>query len=127
MKNHLIYNKCCQCGECCGRFLPLSKQDIKKIRKYLIKYPQIKTNSALQIINDVVTEEMLEDPCPFLDNTKKDKKCMIYPARPIICRVFVCKNSVLFGTRALINNHRINDFQPVDMYSVINQINLASN
>lgn len=67
------HEKCINCGECCG-IIPASEQEINSIREYITKNgikPIIRTNKAI---------------CPFRDNEKK--KCLIYPVRPVICRLF---------------------------------------
>jgi len=76
---------CQMCGECCYQdiisfnvldidpvadYLHLSASDF--IKKYLIRYEE-----------QWFLKE--SDPCPFLSS---EKKCSIYPVRPMICRKF---------------------------------------
>lgn len=30
--------------------------------------------------------------CPFLNENRKDKKCAIYPVKPLICSCFICSD-----------------------------------
>lgn len=74
--------KCIGCGQCCTNFLPLSSKDIKEIRRY-IKKKHIKeqVHRPPMVIDFDVT-------CPF--RSDDEKKCLIYPVRPAICKSFVC-------------------------------------
>lgn len=84
-----VYNfckdgKCIGCGKCCSSLLPLSKKEIKEIKRYMVKH-NIKEhthNMPMEIDFDVT--------CPFLDDSKECNKCDIYEVRPAICRVFQC-------------------------------------
>lgn len=80
-----IYNftdkgKCSSCGNCCSNLLPLSKCEIKAIKKYKKKH------HIQQCIHSETA--MLDFICPFRDNEKKI--CTIYKVRPLICRDFKC-------------------------------------
>lgn len=75
--------KCVGCGECCSNILPLSKNDIARITKY-IKYHGIKECKHFV----PTTNKIFDMTCPFRDNEKKI--CTIYPARPAICKNFKC-------------------------------------
>ena len=80
-------DKCSGCGNCCGRFLPLSNKEINQIKSY-IKGHSIHQN--LHSIN-VLNTKVLDYTCPFLNDSKTDRKCEIYPVRPLICREFTCR------------------------------------
>ena len=75
MLNIPAFKGCKNCGKCCG-VIPVSQEDVKTIKKY-IKEHDIKPNPAKN------TPE-----CPFRD--EKNKKCMIYPVRPLMCRTYRC-------------------------------------
>lgn len=81
--NYCKDNKCSCCGNCCGDILPLSKQDIEKIDKYLKKNKIEETPRCTLVEYD--------NTCPFRDN--KNKKCKIYEVRPEICRVYQCNKT----------------------------------
>lgn len=67
------HKNCTNCGECCG-IIPASIPEVNAIRNYI----------AVNGISPVKRDD--KTICPFRDN--KDKKCLIYPVRPIICRLF---------------------------------------
>ena len=71
-------SKCTGCGGCCSTLLPLSKGEIKDIRQYVKKHK----------IKPVMTLGTLD--CPFCDPSKTKNRCLIYPIRPWICRMFHC-------------------------------------
>lgn len=77
--------KCIGCGECCSNILPLATKEIKEIKRYVTKHKikQIKHGAT-------VCKEQLDLVCPFLDNSKDKDKCLIYPVRPMVCRMFIC-------------------------------------
>lgn len=67
------HTNCTNCGECCG-IVPVSIPELNAIRDYI----------AVNGINPVKRAD--KTICPFRD--EKQKKCLIYEARPIICRLF---------------------------------------
>lgn len=99
---------CSNCGGCCGVLLPVSKAEIKEIKRY-IKRKHIKEQKHEEIKRDVLRSGFLDMTCPFRDNTAQ--KCTIYPVRPAICRVFMCNRKpdvkrdreLYQGKRDLIN------------------------
>ena len=83
--NRGVYNftnegKCSCCGECCSNILPLSKDEIQKIKKYVRKHHIQDTTKRDNVQFNMV--------CPFRDNEKKI--CTIYAVRPLICSDFKC-------------------------------------
>lgn len=93
--------ECSKCGHCCGRFLPLSPDEINKIKKY-IKYRSIKENVHFTPLS----KQSLDYTCPFRNNNKKI--CTIYEVRPEICKVFICnsKKRIKENTDELLNGKR---------------------
>lgn len=78
-----VDGKCSDCGNCCSDFLPISEKEIKAIRRY------IRQNNIKEQKHIVPTAQVSMDwTCPFRDNT--NKRCVIYPVRPAICRDFKC-------------------------------------
>lgn len=67
-----VHKNCTNCGKCCG-IIPATTEEVAEIRKYIVK------NSIKPISNHKST-------CPFRDEVKK--KCLIYPVRPLICRLY---------------------------------------
>ena len=77
--------KCTGCGKCCSNFLPMSDEEVKKIKRYM------KNNNIHECKHLPPTRKVaLDITCPFLNNDKENKRCEIYPVRPLICRVFCC-------------------------------------
>ena len=75
-----VDGKCSGCGSCCSGILPLSKDEVKRIKKY------IKTHNIKEYRNKLLNG--IDGTCPFRDET--EKKCTIYEIRPDICKGFVC-------------------------------------
>lgn len=67
------HKNCTNCGKCCG-IIPASIPEINAIRDYI----------AVNGIEPVKRSD--KTICPFRD--EEHKKCLIYPVRPIICRLF---------------------------------------
>ena len=83
------------CSLCCSDILILSEQDVSRIKKYLKKHPEIKPHNYTPMLSSEYI-----DKCPF--NNPDTHKCMIYEARPEICRNFSC------------NRFNTPDYKPMD-------------
>lgn len=82
--------ECSRCGACCTPFLPMTKSEVKTVKEYLKKNPQIRERALNQPFfkgNNVYVR------CCFYDDEKKE--CMIYPIRPFICRAYKCNQDDL--------------------------------
>ena len=82
--------ECSRCGACCTPFLPMTKSEVKVVKEYLKKNPQIRERALNQPFfkgNNVYVR------CCFYDDEKKE--CMIYPVRPFICRAYKCDQDEL--------------------------------
>lgn len=77
--------KCTGCGGCCSNILPMTEDEIHIIRNYINRYKIKEQKRLLPTVN-----QNLDMTCPFLDNSKKCDKCMIYEVRPMVCRDFIC-------------------------------------
>lgn len=73
MLNIPKHTNCTNCGQCCG-IVPASQAEINTIRNYI----------AVNGISPIKRAD--KTICPFRDN--ENKKCLIYPVRPLICRLF---------------------------------------
>lgn len=80
LTDRTVDGKCIGCGTCCSDFLPISKEEIRKIRKYVRKN-NIKEQKHLFHMGYDLT-------CPFRDEA--NRRCVIYQIRPQICREFKC-------------------------------------
>lgn len=76
--------KCIGCGQCCSALLPISEKELKRLHRYAEK-KHIKPVYSIERAS-----ARLDLTCPFLDTTKVNNKCMVYPYRPEICRKFKC-------------------------------------
>lgn len=90
--------KCSGCGACCSNLLPLSNQEVKRIKAYIKQH-----NIKEQRHNGIVGIDMT---CPFRD--EKNRKCLIYEIRPAICRSFVCNHTQEEIEKAKLDFHKIN-------------------
>lgn len=96
VKDNTINGKCAGCGECCSNMLPLSRNEISRIKAYIKKH-----NIKEQRHNFMLGIDMT---CPFRDDA--NKKCTIYPVRPDICRDFVCNHNVEDLKKSKAQHHK---------------------
>lgn len=81
---HGVYNftqngKCISCGNCCTALLPMTKEELKTIQRFVKrKHLQIEKHTGAD----------LDLTCPFRNEEKRI--CMVYNIRPQICRDFKC-------------------------------------
>lgn len=99
--------KCVGCGACCSAMLPVSGKEIKGIRRYIKK-----NHIQEQQHNYPVKNHALDLTCPFLNDSKRNNKCEIYPVRPEVCRSFMC-NDPNGARRSKKLLHK--KYEPVDM------------
>lgn len=85
-----VNGKCSGCGQCCSNHLVMSDNEIAFIRHYVKKNKIHPVNHIPAILN--CDDDVEDGMCPFLDTTKKEKKCLIYDVRPEICRMYKCNN-----------------------------------
>lgn len=80
--------KCSHCGNCCSTLLPVTKEEYKRIKKYVLSNNIKECRHAMPFAGQTT-----DLTCPFLDNEKKENKCRIYEVRPLICRTFICDSN----------------------------------
>ena len=78
--DNTMFGRCSNCGECCSNFIPMTKDEIASIHKYMNVHPEITEQRHPDAEFDMT--------CPFRDN--EHKKCLIYEVRPQVCRTFIC-------------------------------------
>lgn len=93
-----VDDKCSNCGQCCSNLLPLSKQEVSRIKEYIKKH-----GIKEQRHNVMVGVDMT---CPFRDEA--NKKCLIYSVRPAICREFMCNQSQKSIEKRKLDYHKRN-------------------
>lgn len=79
--NYCIKGKCSRCGQCCSTLIPITNKELEAIKWYM------KENN-LQIQDNFRDGNNIYDTCPLYDRV--NKKCIVYPVRPRICRTFKC-------------------------------------
>lgn len=79
--------KCIGCGNCCSNILPLSYTEITKIKEYIAQHNIKRQTHELFALRKQPDFDLT---CPFLDTSKENNKCTIYPVRPLICQDFIC-------------------------------------
>jgi Fe-S-cluster containining protein len=89
-KDNTIDGNCSGCGECCTDIIPLTKRDVKRLKK-LVKDKNLNPNRRTTNSGNNVC-------CPFLND---NIECSIYKNRPIICKSFKCninkeENAILY-------------------------------
>ena len=104
-----VNGKCSGCGECCSTLLPVSSKEIDEIKRYIKKHriPEQKSRPPM-------ADFTVDMTCPF--RSEKERKCLIYPVRPEICRVFQCDQS----SQIMLKNKRMlhHKYYAVDMREV---------
>lgn len=65
---------CKGCGSCCAMYLPATKRELKRIRKYA------KERGIKPVFQPIM--------CPWLGS---DGLCKVYEVRPNICRIYDCR------------------------------------
>lgn len=78
--DYTVDGKCSGCGECCSDLLPMSEREVRRIKTY------IKKNGIKEQRHNAASG--IDMTCPFRDRV--NRKCLIYPVRPEVCREFVC-------------------------------------
>ena len=96
--DYTVNGKCSNCGQCCSNCLPLSAQEINRIKAYIKKH-----NIKEQRHNAMVGVDMT---CPFRD--ERNRKCLIYEIRPAICRSFMCNHTHEDIAKAKMDFHKVN-------------------
>lgn len=84
--NLTVDGQCSNCGSCCSNTLPISSKEVKVIERYIRKHGVKEQRRVLPTADDYV-----DMSCPFRSET--EKKCLIYPVRPAVCREFRCDQS----------------------------------
>lgn len=103
--------KCRDCGNCCGNFLPISKEDFIRIKKYIHDHDIHRQKSLL--MPGPWAKPTIHNYCPFLTDAD-GHRCAIYPVRPAICRAWSCHDPIHNNKlRDLVLN---NNLKTINMY-----------
>ena len=109
------HKNCTNCGICCGPII-VSNNELKMIKQYVSDHPEI-------------VKKIKRNPFTCVFRDEKQKKCMIYPARPVVCQLFgVCKglycengNSAEIDGKKYMDSDGFNLLNNVDWESVVNK------
>ena len=74
-----VHTRCKNCGKCCGPIL-VTKNELKEIKNYVMR---MNSEYRRELKEQIKTKDPLA--CQFRD--EKNKRCAIYPVRPVICRL----------------------------------------
>jgi len=85
--NKCIDGKCSGCGECCADLLPLTVEEVQRLKTYAKKHGLKAHTQAPFYIKDAV-----DFTCPFRNQI--ESKCDVYEIRPKICRSFICSKTL---------------------------------
>ena len=81
---------CSQCGQCCERVLPLTTDEIRRIKSFLRKRTIIVLPPS--IVSPLSLNPLENKFCPFRLRKNGVCTCQIYPVRPFICRYYNCRD-----------------------------------
>lgn len=112
--------KCRNCHQCCGPIIWFEPEELL-IKKYL------DTQNITRIVWTLNEFKQNKMKCPYL----KNDKCIIYPVRPIVCRLqgniseLKCRNK-LNGKQKLLTKKQFNIIknQYLSLIKKTNQINI---
>lgn len=86
--NNCVDGKCSNCGECCVDLLPLTKAELERLRRYAREH-NLKEHRQAPFWDPKATDLT----CPF--RNQQTQHCDVYPARPLICRSFICSKELM--------------------------------
>ena len=110
---HGVYNftdngKCTCCGNCCTALLPVTKEELKAIKRY------IKRKHIKPVVHSEKAD--IDLTCPFRNDA--EKKCNVYEVRPAICWDFKCDKPQKMINETKEKYNYDNRFHTVNMRSI---------
>jgi len=87
-----LHFECLQCGRCCSGpaegYIWVSKPEIQLIAQHLnVPVKELKQKFLRRVgLRMTVVEDAHTRDCVFLQESRREKVCMIYPVRPRQCR-----------------------------------------
>jgi Fe-S-cluster containining protein len=106
-EDNTINGNCSKCGECCGVILPIDQEDAYRIFDYVQK-------KKIHVCKTVlVMKQKLQ--CPYYSGKKEG--CLIYEARPKICRMYRCDKKAEAKDAITLK-----DAMPIDMWGMATDI-----
>lgn len=92
--NYCVNGKCSGCGACCSNTLPISDDEVLRIKRYMKLHHITEQTRHFNVLANPVAIDLT---CPFMKNDKTCEKCTIYEVRPAICRKFICNDPPKIG------------------------------
>lgn len=85
---------CTECNDCCSMASSITEQELEKIITFIESDKKFlnKIKNKIVDLNNTYKKGTINFKCLF--TTEKDKKCLIYDIRPIVCQNFHCDNIV---------------------------------
>lgn len=103
---------CSSCGECCSRFIPVSKKERKEILRYCKKENIVLSLSGVPL----KLEHAQYYICPFRNIGTQN--CAIYPVRPNICKSFICNQP----EKSIRNKEMyLKRYEVIDMFDILEE------
>lgn len=108
------HTNCKNCGGCCA-IIPCTPDEYREIWDFLDENPEIR---AVAKLNSSTPEQ-----CPFRD--WEQEKCLIYPVRPVICRLMGVTSGMQcrHGNSAEIDGTKFASADDYESMITLNQIN----
>jgi len=125
--------KCIDCNDCCSITSTVTKKEIYEIKLFMKKHKKITkaVNSNIKKMNKIrQTSNDVDLSCPFSD--RETKRCLIYKARPAVCREFHCYGPLrknIDDVRGIPDRKIIGDifnFSTEDLFEIIRNNIIAS-
>lgn len=110
--------QCSRCGGCCTHHLGVTKKERETIHQY------IKEHNLKPFVHRNPNGPSVDFLCPFLDNTKPETSCSIYPVRPLICRAYRCDLPEPVISKKMEQLLKENGQTPFDILSLRDEINM---
>lgn len=104
----LYTGDCRGCGQCCSRIIPLSEHDIERMSKYARRH-------HIEPVPDRAGADEIDMLCPWLSD---ERTCLIYHARPDICRAYRCDMHVRHDFSSMDRFLRHGPYESTDLRSL---------
>ncbi len=112
--------QCSRCGGCCASIIPATNQEIAAAHDYAVTHgykPALPKDANLVYLQ-----------CPYLKKHKGGTtSCAVYPARPSICRVFLCSLTPTAGIQAFLSQKGDPNATPVNLWESWGQTGIRLN
>lgn len=98
---------CKGCGNCCMESIGINLVEFLNIYDYLTQNEEVRKICINKVIDYYFTEYIKKSPCPFKDD---DNRCLIYPVRPLNCRIYGHWTKLDYNSNLESVNNRNKDY-----------------